>query len=40
LKTIEANAKQLNLFDEYVAETFKIVKKLPYKFKFKFKDIN
>jgi hypothetical protein len=38
LKEIIAKRQQLNLFDEDLERNFKIVKKLPYKFKYKFID--
>lgn len=40
LEQIIAERKQMNLFDENLKEDFELVKKLPYKFKFKFVDEN
>lgn len=40
LNTIKARANQLDLFGEKSDNPFEVVQKLPYKFKYKFKDIN
>ncbi|MDP2090974.1 MAG: hypothetical protein Q8K30_05260 [Candidatus Gracilibacteria bacterium] len=39
LKIIEERTKQTSLIDD-IDETFKVVNKLPYKFRYKFEDIN
>ena len=40
LNKIKARANQLDLFGEKSENPFEFVRKLPYKFKYKFKDIN
>ena len=40
LNKIKARADQLDLFGEKSENPFEVVRKLPYKFKYKFKDIN
>ena len=40
LNGIKARASQLDLFGEKSDNLFEVVRKLPYKFKYKFKDIN